>query len=217
MKRIAFYRRGIRYDSRKQTSHQCARLTKPRLFQFASVRSGISRKRCVLRGSADRCELGQSKAYVKIDPTLYSTILRDRKVSNGAFRLWHLFREMTGKNPTCWPGQRYIRKALGCSFDSIAKWTKELEELGYIQCRRGNQKSSSCYLVTTKIVLPLREQGATNNGAIPVPATGAELNSGELNSITKSNLLSPEALEIAKVKFFEDMRLLRANKFPTPI
>lgn len=148
---------------------------------------------------------------MKKDPKFYDKILKDKTLSSGAFRLWHLFASRTGKNSDCWPGQRSIREDLGLSFDSITRYTKELVTAGYITVERGNRVKSNRYAVLQScgIGSPIkRYKGA--------PKTRAELNSGELNKRRQSNSLSLEALEIAKKKFFENNRLTGITTKPIP-
>lgn len=200
-----------RYDTRLHTFHYCARLTKPRSFQFVSVRSTASRKRCVLRVSAGRYELGLSKAYVKLDPRIYSKLIRDKNLSHGAFRLWHLLRDMTGNNPNCWPSQRYVKNALGCGINSVNRWTIELEEAGYLDCERGNQRVSNRYYLAVSITetpdvtnCNVTSQGRLCDSAVNVPSAStkeSEFTPVEPTSITKNNDIFPDG-----PKTFKELR-----------
>src|SRR5262245_2349411 len=79
-------------------------------------------------------------------PEIYSRLVRDRSISHGAFRLWHLLRDHANGYGLAWPGQRLIAKSLGCDKASIKGWTTELEEGGYILgIRRIGQRHSFEY------------------------------------------------------------------------
>jgi len=64
---------------------------------------------------------------------VYTRILLDRTVAHGAYRQWHLLRDMAASKGCCWPGQRYIRRKIGCSLNSIKKWTHQLTAAGYLR------------------------------------------------------------------------------------
>jgi len=124
---------------------------------------------------------GFEPACVKIDPALYSKIIRDTTLSDGAFRLWHLLRDMTGANSCCWPSVRTVSKLIGCNKNSVLARIIELEAAGYLRIERGNRHKSNRYFV-----------GGTGNKTGGTPAktisgtkAGTELNS-QIQSISVS-------------------------------
>lgn len=82
---------------------------------------------------------------MKIDPALYSQIVRDERISHGAHRLWCLLRDMTGNNPCAWPSVNSICKSIHCGKDAAFGWIIELEAAGYMRVERGNQHKSNRY------------------------------------------------------------------------
>lgn len=81
------------------------------------------------------------------DPLLYRKILRDERISHGAYRLWQLLREMANKDNECWPGQRYIGRTIHCDAHSVKKWITELISGGYIVRHPGGPHRSTRYHV----------------------------------------------------------------------
>jgi hypothetical protein len=81
-----------------------------------------------------------SDEHWKLDPAVYSRLLRDRSVSHGAFRFWHLLRDHAGKEKgfvgACWPKQESICAALGCDIKSLPKWRGELQAGRYLYARK---------------------------------------------------------------------------------
>ena len=153
---------------------------------------------------------GFAPAYVKIDPTLYSQILLDERISNGAFRLWHLLLGMTGKNPCCWPSVTTIAKKLHTNRNSVMKWITELEAALYLRVERGHQHKSNRYFVGgTKT-----ELGSTKSSPIGGTKSVHELNptiqSISVNPASERgiDLDKPESISSPEVaaQFFRQMR-----------
>lgn len=64
---------------------------------------------------------------------VFPKLMRDIKLSHGAFRLWHcLYDYWNPKSGVCWPGQRTIAEDMGCITHSIKGWTNELVEAGWV-------------------------------------------------------------------------------------
>ncbi len=108
--------------------------------------------------------------YVKLDPALYSQIIRDDKISHGAFRLWHLLRDMTGANACCWPSVETISKLIHCGKDSVLLWLVELEASGYLRIERGHRHKSNRYFVGGR----KENHGGSIQGIIGGPKRGME-------------------------------------------
>jgi hypothetical protein len=70
------------------------------------------------------------------DQRVYRDIVLDhRRVSDGAFRLWHYLRSRANKIFRTWPSQNTICKDIGCKKHSLKKWTDELIAAGYLRVR----------------------------------------------------------------------------------
>jgi hypothetical protein len=63
----------------------------------------------------------------------FALLIRDRRISHGAFRLWHALRDYmhsgTGK---CFTGQRTLSEDIGCKPHSIRGWVIELVQSGWL-------------------------------------------------------------------------------------
>ncbi len=141
---------------------------------------------------------------VKVDPALYSQIIRDKRLSDGAFRLWHLMRDMTGANNCCWPSVRTISELLGCNKNSVLARIIELETNGYLRIERGNLHKSNRYFI-----------GGTGfkTGGTPAKTMGGTRTGTELNSQIQSTPVScasertePEVNPAIAAEFFRKMR-----------
>lgn len=133
---------------------------------------------CVCRYSTmDRDELGQWVIRLNFEPKHYSKLIRDKRISHGAFRLWHLFREMTGKNPCCWPSLQTVCREIGCGKESLLGWIGELQAGGYLKVEKRTRRTSNRYFLS----------GSTQNltGSIQNRSSGSkqvpELNPLKLN------------------------------------
>lgn len=72
----------------------------------------------------------------------FSRLLLDQKISHGACRLFGVLNLYANQKDQCFPGQRILRKQLGCSFSSMKPWITQLVKQGYIslesrECDRG--------------------------------------------------------------------------------
>jgi hypothetical protein len=56
----------------------------------------------------------------------FSRLIRDHRISHGAFRLWHALRDYTNAASKCFPGQRTLAEDTGCNIHSLKSWTDEL-------------------------------------------------------------------------------------------
>jgi len=58
---------------------------------------------------------------------VFSALITDRRISHGAFRLWHCLRDhQNAVTNDCFPGQRRIVGKICCDVHSLKKWTTEL-------------------------------------------------------------------------------------------
>jgi hypothetical protein len=114
---------------------------------------------------------------LQLDPKIYSQIIQDKRISHGAFRVWHLLRDMTGDNTHCWPSMRTICKKISCSKSSVSGWIKELIEAQYVTVKRGSRHSPNRYFVSG-IVSNLSVSEGYHRGIV----SGTELNSKNINS-----------------------------------
>ena len=73
------------------------------------------------------------------DPAVYRRLNRDRRISHGAFRLWHCLRDHANAAGKAWPSQRTIAEAIGCKVHSLRRWLTELVKAGYLRIRNTGQ------------------------------------------------------------------------------
>jgi hypothetical protein len=63
---------------------------------------------------------------------VFARLIKDRGVSHGAFRLWHVLRDYTNASSKCFPGQRRLAADIGCDIHSLSKGTAELVRAGWL-------------------------------------------------------------------------------------
>lgn len=63
-------------------------------------------------------------------------VVTDRRLSNGAARLYVLLDDYAGMRAECWPHQRTAAERIGRSVRSVKRWIAELVGAGYIAIRR---------------------------------------------------------------------------------
>jgi hypothetical protein len=73
--------------------------------------------------------------FSPFDPKTFSALSRDRRLSSGAFRLWHVLYSYTNcaSAYVAYPGVRKLRKALGSNSETIAGWRGELVAAGWLR------------------------------------------------------------------------------------
>ena len=81
------------------------------------------------------------------DITVYRRLLHDKRITHGAFRLWHYLRDMQNKSGKCWPQQRTIARDLGCKTHSLRDWTESLVSAGYLATEKIGQNHHLRYTV----------------------------------------------------------------------
>lgn len=121
---------------------------------------------------------------VKIDPPVYSQIMRDMRISHGAFRLWHILRDMTGTNKNCFPAVRYLATTLKAHKNSILTWIMELEAALYLRVERGNKHRSNRYYVLSGGSV---SYSGHHRGAVARPPGGAENQTQSIPIIESKN------------------------------
>jgi hypothetical protein len=67
--------------------------------------------------------------------SVWRQIIEDKRISHGAFRLWHYLRDHIDGQSECYPGYREIREKIGCQYDSITRWLGELQEANWLSVR----------------------------------------------------------------------------------
>lgn len=111
--------------------------------------------------------------------TVYRRLLRDDRVSHGAFRLWHYLRDRANDENVCWPQQRTIAKDMHCKPHSLSGWIDELEESGYLAVESKGANHHFVYRILDGSALPISatrgvaQKGNTKPAALPKPATPA--------------------------------------------
>lgn len=135
--------------------------------------------------AAGRCALGKLELHVNVSPKLYSEIITDRRISHGAFRLWHFLRDRHGNNQCCWPSLKTICSCIGCGKAALLGWITELRDAGYITTESGNKTRSNRYFVRGSTQNHAEVLSNTTCGSKQIPIGGSkpshELNSVELN------------------------------------
>lgn len=64
----------------------------------------------------------------------FSALIRDRRISHGAFRLFHLLRDhQNPKSGACFPGRRLQMESLGSDHHCLKRWTDELVASGWLK------------------------------------------------------------------------------------
>ena len=148
---------------------------------------------CKRFSAASRGDLGLWIIAVNFSPETYSKLIRDKRISHGAFRVWHLFRDMTGKNPNCWPSLQTIADTIGCSKPSVTVWLGELTAAGYVAIEAGNRRRSNRYQIngslpkSSGLKLTLSGSNLNHSGLKTAP----ELNPLNLNSQNQKGNMSP--------------------------
>lgn len=97
----------------------------------------------------------------------YKALAFDKRISHGAFRLWHVLRDFAGKKLKCWPGQRRLTQSLGSNFETIGRWRDELIHAGWLKVSNLDKKG----VVHNYEIIPL--PGAAESGSTLLPETVA--------------------------------------------
>lgn len=64
---------------------------------------------------------------------VFTALMKDRRISHGAFRLWHLIYSFSNsRTGMSFPGRRLLQQCLGCCHDSLPRWTQELVTNGWL-------------------------------------------------------------------------------------
>lgn len=87
----------------------------------------------------------------------FAALIRDRRISHGAFRLWHALRDYTDHTSRCFPGQRRLATDIGCNIHSIKPWTKELVVAGWLKCSGRKPGEGFIYTLMDGTGQPLRK------------------------------------------------------------
>jgi len=135
-----------KFNHAKRSHSDEGQLPRIRLSQCRPVhttRLSIGKRFAAMYGFA----LGPLELSVKIEPAVYSELIRDPRISHGAFRIWHLLRDMTGNNSCCWPSVRTIAELTHCAKESALAWIVELEASGYLRIERGHRHKANRYFV----------------------------------------------------------------------
>lgn len=155
--------------------------------------------------AAGGCGFGQLVECVKIEPALFTQLVFDKKISTGAFRLWHYFLNRQGRNECCWPSLQLICSDIGCSKNSLSGWIHELESRGYIYVTRGTQRVPNSYSVSGTVQyhkepscgIVLTPSG-TDLTSLDTPKQGHELIIREF--IKGTNTIFPSSYEATEPK-----------------
>ena len=99
------------------------------------------------KSSAPAATAGAPPDHKKGDATpqtyleIFAAILRDRRLSHGAFRLWHALRDYTNSSSQCFPGQRLLADDLNCDPHSLKAWTTQLVSADWLKVEGGSGRT----------------------------------------------------------------------------
>jgi hypothetical protein len=113
----------------------------------------------------------------------FGALIRDHRLSHGAFRLWHALRDYTDHASKCFPGQRRLAADIGCNLHSLKPWTEELTSAGWLAVSTSGIGEGFTYTVLDGNGRPLRKVATptvaenrntpiANNGNTPVAESG---------------------------------------------
>lgn len=110
----------------------------------------------------------------------YKALAFDKRISHGAFRLWHVLRDFAGNKLKCWPGQRRLMRSLGSNFETIGRWRDELIHTGWLKVSNLGKKG----VVHIYELIPLPSATGSGSAVLPEAAAPAATESGsETNEI----------------------------------
>lgn len=126
---------------------------------------------------------------------VYGRLVRDERISHGAFRLWHLLRSYADQRGNAWPRQETIAAQMHCKKESIRGWLDQLISGGYLTTRTAGKNHHFVY--TLRFGGPpngtAKDFSRSPSGSFAVPLSGLRgppngtvTNPSELNPITKS-------------------------------
>ena len=87
----------------------------------------------------------------------FGALIRDHRLSHGAFRLWHALRDYTDHASKCFPGQRRLAADIGCNLHSLKPWTEELTSAGWLAVSTSGIGEGFTYTVLDGNGRPLRK------------------------------------------------------------
>jgi len=76
---------------------------------------------------------------------IFRKLVKDRSLSHGAFRLWHLLLSYANKNGESWPTQERLGNELGAKRGTIAVWTEKLVQSGYVSIKKVGEHHNITY------------------------------------------------------------------------
>ena len=103
---------------------------------------------------------------------IYHRITLDRRISDGAYRLYLLLHRYAQSKSYAWPSRETLAREMGVSVETIRRRLKELTQVGLIERRKERFGGTSVtYLLNPngQYLDRLREKDATDNGHKNVP------------------------------------------------
>jgi hypothetical protein len=104
-------------------------------------------------------------------PQTYSAIVRDSRLSHGAFRYWHLLRDYASDDGVCYPGMRRLSRELGSNPGRIAKWREELIGAGYLSVAPRKNGQFMRYRLHGGVAATVYGLTPMGDKALPQPST----------------------------------------------
>jgi len=91
--------------------------------------------------SEPKCQTGSQTG--RTPPEVYRRLIHEKRITHGAFRLWHYLRDRANKSSRCWPGQRTIARDLRCKTHTLENkgkgWIPQLVSAGYLAVQKIGQ------------------------------------------------------------------------------
>lgn len=157
---------------------------------------------------------------------IYSRLVVDKRISHGAFRLWHYLRNRMNKiDPErygrAWPEQRRISEEMGCKIHSIKGWVEELKKAGYLQVMtRGHNHFHEYLFLDVALPQPAtrKPSGVAQTGmtVLPKPASPRVSHSGNGTYYSEPNPInggtSPLASGVQTPKLSRSEKISKENE-----
>lgn len=131
---------------------------------------------------------------------VFSRLVRDKTISHGAFRVYHLLNDYAGKKCICWPAMRTIATEIHCKLNSVVIWIAELEAAGYITITTKGKNHFNVYRLTNYGVTHMDNANNLSrypSGTVALPI-GARRVTQKGNGIDPKNV--PQEVKTVSVK-----------------
>ena len=124
----------------------------------------------------------------KLRALVFKRLVLDHRVPHGAVRLFLLLYTYSSKDGRCWPGQRKLRRDLGCSIDSLKPWVESLRTGRYLTTKEARTRAGKITIYNLNLgVFPVSgTPGVPTFGpGVPGFCEGVPESRNETNSIER--------------------------------